>query len=138
MEKINLKNMPCGQLYEYSDGCYVWKVLRAHATRDGNYLTDDPTPRECTEVFGMQNDGNLGCVWSGQLITNPGVYNEEGLDANGNFSIFSGDLDSVRSFHQEHELVPAPLKCQISALEGEVAVLKDISAALDETSGKKM
>ena len=130
MEKVNLKNMPCGQLYEFSNGSYVWKILRAHGTREGNYLSQEPTPTVCTEVFRIENDGSLGNICSGTLMTNPGVFNEECLDSEGCFSVFSHDQDTSFRFHQDQELNIAPIELQISALKSEIEVLEYINTKL--------
>ena len=130
--EVNLKTMPCGQLYEFANGCYVWKIVRTHGTRNANYLNVVPEEVICTEVFTMQNDGKLGVVWSGKLTTNPGVYNEQCLDANGCFSIFSHDYDTHKDFALEHELTLAPIDIQIQALELEVQVLKYTSEQLKQ------
>ena len=136
MDEVNLGNMPQGQLYEYADGCYVWKIMRTNGTRGANYLRTDPEPREYTEVFRMENDGKLGIVWSGRLETNPGVFNEKCLDSQGRFSIFSYDQDTAARFSQSHELIPAPLELQIDALESEVAVLKHTQEKLNNRKFK--
>ena len=132
MEKINLKNMPYNQLYEFANGYYVWKILRAHGTRNGNYLSNDPTPQECTEVFRKENDNSLGIVWSGRLITNSGVFNEECLDSTGCFSIFSHDEDTSARFHQDHKLKIAPLELQREAIEEEKQIVNYIQQRLSE------
>ena len=137
MSKVNLRNMPCGQLYEYSNGLYVWKISRAHATRSGNYLSQDPSPSICTEVFRIENDGRLGIVWSGELMTNPEIFNEECLDHRGCFSIFSYDQDTSSSFQQNQELKIAPIELQIKALKSEIEVLEYIDTKLKASSSKR-
>ncbi len=123
-EKINMRNMPCGQLFEFAEGQYVWKIIRANGTREGNYSWD--TNLSCyTEVFRQENDGELGIVWSGSLTTNPGVYNEDCLDQNGCFSIFSYDQDTHAGFHQDFDLRVAPTELQVKALESEISILKN-------------
>lgn len=134
-EKINLRNMPCGQLFEYADGKYVWKIMRAHGTRNGNYLSATPDLSKYTEVFRQGNNG-LEPVWSGRLITNPGVYNEECLDQEGCFSIFSYDQDTSSSFHQDFDLKTAPIELQLEALKSEISVLEYTSSLLEEQKGR--
>ena len=129
--------MPCGQLYEFAKGFYVWKILRTHATRSGNYFSQTPELRICTEVFSLRNDGKLGNVWSGSLMTNPGVFNEECLDSKGYFSIFSHNQDTSSNFHQDNKLKLAPVELQINALESEIQYLKFINERL-KTSGEKV
>ena len=130
MDKINLGNMPCGQLFEFAEGSYVWKIVRTNGTREGNYLSNEPDLSICTEVFRIDNDGRLGVVWSGKLATNPGLFNEQCLDSDGCFSIFSHDQDTSSRFHQDHELEIAPMELQINALESEIEVLKNTNEML--------
>ncbi len=137
MAGVNLKTMPVGKLYEYADGQYVWKVLRAGGTRGGNYLTDMDDPSEYTEVFSKNKNGELVCDWSGDLITNPSVSNEKGLDSQGCFSIFSYDQDARASFKQEKELSVAPIELQKKALNDEKNVMKFIAQKLEEEKKRK-
>lgn len=136
MDIVNLRNMPCGQLYEFANDLYVWKIIRTHGTRNGNYLSNDPSPYVCTEVFRLENDGKLSNVWSGDLATNPGIYNESCLDSNGCFSIFSHDEDTSSRFRQDQELRLAPMELQINALESEIEILKYINEELKATNTK--
>ena len=136
MSEINIRNMSPGQLYEFANGRYVWKVLRAGGTRGGNYLTTMDDVREYTEVFSQTKRGELVCTWSGGLTTNPGVYDERGLDVHNCFNIFSADQDTSASFKQEHELRPVPLELQRQALEDEERVTAYIAQRIEEESKK--
>ena len=133
MDKVNLKNMESGELYEYADGKYVWKILRAGGTRGGNYVTSMSDVSIYTEVFRTENDGSLSCGWSGRLNTNPGLYDENGLDEQSCFSIFSYDEDCSAYFKQEKELVKASIELQKQVLEQE----KDIITMLEEKIAQK-
>ncbi len=113
MEETTLRNMPKGQLFEFANDSYVWKITRM-VTRNGNYLDDKV---DFTEVFRMTGDGELECVWSGRMSDNESVYNDLGLDSNNSFFIFSYDNDSGASFVQEQDLKKAPAEVQIKALE---------------------
>ena len=138
MNEVNIKNMPVGQLYEFAKNYYVWKIFRTNGTRAANYLTDSQIPTEYTEVFRKENDGQISNIWSGRLITNPGVFDEKGLNHTGSFSIFSYDQDTSASFHQDQELQIAPLGLQINALELEIEVLKYLSQQFEENQGKRL
>ena len=138
MDKINLRNMPYGELFKYAENYYVWKIMRANGTREANYLSSEPTLSLFTEVFRVDNDSNLVAVWSGRLATNPGLYNEEGLDSAGNFSIFSYDQDTSANFHQAQDLEMAPIELQISALQSEIDVLKRIDDELKARNNRNI
>ena len=125
MNKVNLKNMPCGQLYEFANKYYVWKILKVvESSRENSSAI-------FTEVFKLDDNDRLSNVWSGQLIVTPDTFNEESLDSREYFSIYNPDQDKTSKFHQEHDLELAPVEFQINALELEVKVLKDVSNRLE-------
>ena len=132
-ENVTIKNMPLGKLYEFSKGRYVWKIQRAHGTREGNYLRVAEDPMVYTEVFSLGKDGKLRLDWSGRLIENPGVYGENGLNKRGCFSIFSPDQDTAATFGQEFEqLKPASPSLQQQVEDMEKIVLNFIQQKLEE------
>lgn len=132
-ENVTIKNMPLGKLYEFSKGRYVWKIQRAHGTREGNYLRVAEDPMVYTEVFRLGKDGKLWLDWSGRLIDNPGVFGENGLNKRGCFSIFSPDQDTTATFGQEFEqLKPASPSLQQQVEDMEKVVLNFIQQKLEE------
>ncbi len=133
MNKVNLRNMPYGVLYEFAPGSYVWRISRPGGTRAGNYLRGMDSYSEYTEVFRLiQNGRRLSCDWSGSLSENPGLYNEDGLDERGCFYIFSYDQDCGATFKQTHDLIKASPELQIQALKDEKRVIASIQSRIEE------
>ena len=137
MDKTTIKNMPYGQLYEFADGKFVWKIFRVGGTRGGNYLTNLSTISEYIEVFALQGDGSLACTWSGRLSSNPHLQNEDGLDKDGCFYIFSYDQDCAARFEQKQDLKLAAPEIQIQALDQEKNVISYISDRIREEQSNK-
>lgn len=127
------------KVYIYFIKWYNVNIVRNHGTSDGNYLSNDPISSKYTEVFRKENNGTLRIIWSGKLQTNPGIYDENCLDCDKCFSIFSFDSDTSASFKQDFELKTAPIELQNMAIEGEKRVVQYINSLLNEqTTGKHL
>ena len=92
---------------------------------------------EYTEVFKIRKDGDLSCEWSGEFSANPALTDENGLDSQGCFYIFSLDLDCGALFKQTQDLVKAPAELQAKALEKEKNVVAYIQDKLNEQSKRR-
>lgn len=118
MEKITIKNMPLDTLYEFSQDNYVMKRKIEKDKEYGNY-SYNTSGMTFTEVY-RQVDNNLPSLeWSGRLVDNPNIYNEEGLDKDNYFAIFSYDMDCARSFKQTKDLTLAPDEIKEAIIETE-------------------
>ncbi len=102
--KITIENMPLDTVYQYGKDCYIWKTKRT-STRGGNYSSSEE--HVYTEVFDTRKDGTIYCSCSGNLVTNPGIYKNDGLNDKGCFAIFDYDQDCMYSFAQTMPLALA-------------------------------
>lgn len=101
-EHINVLNMPINTLYKFAENRYVFSLM-LNSTRLGNFYSEEPM--RFTEVYEIDNDGNMIKLVSGKLIDNPRVFN---LDKT--FLIYDYDQDLSYAFDVQIPLEEASLQ----------------------------
>ena len=90
MVKKNVSTMSMYKLYKFSDDSFVWSTM-LNETRGGSYRQDKPF--KFTEVYRIDNSGDLFRIASGRLIDNPAIN-----DFDHRFSIYDYDKDLSLTF----------------------------------------
>ena len=104
--QLDVYNMPKNIVYQFNqDGHYVWKVDR-YSTLEGKYPSNVAT--EFVEVYALDDKGNLVCEWSGGLIGELDHFGPTFSRKDGNFGIFSYDMDKGRVFKSDMPLKKVP------------------------------
>lgn len=117
-EHLNVLNMPINTLYKFAENRYVYSLM-LNSTRLGSFCSEEPT--RFTEVYEIDNDGNMIKLVSGKLIDNARVFN---LDKT--FIIYDYDQDLSYAFD-----------IQIPLQEANIIELKKLKEALNKMENTK-